>query len=65
MGVKNFPCDQCETRCITSTALKMHIESVHLKIRVPCEICNAEVVPSALKKHVRSHVKVIEVILKF
>jgi len=33
---------------------------VHLKIRVPCEICNAEVVPSALKKHVRSHVKTEE-----
>merc|ERR1719319_995635 len=60
LGVKNFPCDQCETRCVTSTALKLHILSVHLGVKEKCDICNKEVAPTFMKKHIRDHIKTEE-----
>ena len=51
LGVKNFPCKHCETRCTTSTALKKHISSVHLGEVDECPMCGDKV------KHLEQHIK--------
>lgn len=50
---KNFPCDQCDTRCATSTALKTHIASVHLGERVKCPDCGLRMAVGFLNSHRR------------
>lgn len=51
LKVKNFPCNQCDTRCITSTALKKHVSSVHLDQRSECPECFEMV------KHLEQHIR--------
>jgi len=53
----NFPCDQCATKCTNSTALKMHILSVHLGVKEHCEICNKDVAAGYLTTHIKNHTK--------
>ena len=50
-GMRNFPCDQCETRCHTRRALKDHINSVHLGERVKCPDCGLRFGKNSLPKH--------------
>jgi len=51
--VANFPCDQCSTTCLTSTALKLHVSSVHLKEKTPCPQCGITVTSAYLAAHMR------------
>ena len=51
LKVKNFPCDQCETRCTSRNALRKHISAVHLDQRSECPHC-FEVV-----KHLEQHIR--------
>jgi len=51
LKVKNFPCNLCDTRCTTSTALKKHIRSVHLDEHYECPECGDMV------KHLEQHIR--------
>ena len=51
LKVRNFPCNQCDTRCTTSNALKKHISSVHLDQRSKCPECLEMV------KHLEQHIR--------
>ena len=51
LKVKNFPCNQCDTRCTTNTALKKHVSSVHLDQRSECPECFEMV------KHLEQHIR--------
>ena len=51
LKVRNFPCDQCDTRCTTSTALKKHVSTVHLDQRSECPECFEMV------KHLEQHIR--------
>jgi len=51
--VANFPCDQCDRKCITSTALKMHVSSVHLGEKVECPVCGEKICKAYLNCHIR------------
>jgi len=51
--VANFPCDQCNTKCVSSTALKKHTLSVHMKDYTECPTCGISV-PSA---HIGQHIQ--------
>jgi len=53
MKVANFPCDQCDRKCITSTALKLHVSSVHLGEKVECAECGEKVCKAYLNNHIR------------
>jgi len=54
--VANFPCDKCNTKCTTSTALKKHISSVHMKEKIECPECDIVVSAAHLGQHVlRTH----------
>eukprot|EP00090_Calanus_glacialis_P040080 TRINITY_DN69855_c0_g1_i1.p1 TRINITY_DN69855_c0_g1~~TRINITY_DN69855_c0_g1_i1.p1 ORF type:complete len:331 (-),score=80.68 TRINITY_DN69855_c0_g1_i1:43-930(-) len=51
--VANFPCDQCDRKCITSTALKLHVSSVHLGEKVECPVCGEKICKAYLNGHIR------------
>eukprot|EP00092_Neocalanus_flemingeri_P027150 GFUD01029444.1.p1 GENE.GFUD01029444.1~~GFUD01029444.1.p1 ORF type:complete len:816 (+),score=160.55 GFUD01029444.1:309-2450(+) len=51
--VANFPCDQCSTKCLTSTALQKHVSSVHLKEKINCPECGIVVALAHLARHVQ------------
>jgi len=51
LKVKNFPCNQCDTRCTTRTALTKHVSSVHLDQRSECPECFEMV------KHLEQHIR--------
>ena len=51
LKVKNFPCELCDTRCTTSTALRKHISSVHKEEKQECPECGDSV------KHLEQHMK--------
>jgi len=56
--IANFPCNQCSTRCLTSTALKKHLSSVHFKESIGCPKCGVMVAPAYLSQHMRrKHLK--------
>ena len=60
--VANFPCDQCGTKCTTSTKLKIHVSSVHLKEKIDCPECGLSVPLAYLGQHVqRKHCEKTEI----
>ena len=38
--MRKYPCDQWEHKATTQGNLKNHIESIHLKVNYPCNICD-------------------------
>eukprot|EP00092_Neocalanus_flemingeri_P017324 GFUD01018737.1.p1 GENE.GFUD01018737.1~~GFUD01018737.1.p1 ORF type:complete len:886 (+),score=196.54 GFUD01018737.1:76-2733(+) len=58
--VANFPCDQCDRKCITSTALKIHMSSVHLGEKIECPECGEKVCKVYLQQHIRKQHQVRE-----
>jgi hypothetical protein len=51
LKVKNFPCEECDTRCTTNTALRKHVSAVHLGLTEECPECGDVV------KHLEQHIK--------
>lgn len=39
-GVKKFSCDQCDAIFAKGQSLKFHIQKVHQKIKIKCELCS-------------------------
>ena len=54
-GTKNtHPCPECEYAATRADSLRIHINSVHLKIRYPCDLCNhTSTNKGDLSKHVK------------
>lgn len=51
-----FPCQSCERKFNSSSALKFHVESVHEGKKFPCEICGYEFTQ---KGHLNTHIRTI------
>ena len=48
---RNYPCDQCDTRCFTSSGLRLHIQSVHLGEKHKCPDCGGKFVRGFMNGH--------------
>ena len=50
-----FKCDKCDKTFIACGDLRLHNETVHLKLKYPCTICGSQLATKkSLKRHMRS-----------
>ena len=50
---KLWPCSVCDYSSTDHNSMKRHVKSVHLKIKVKCEICGMDFSPSGLRQHMK------------
>ena len=51
--VANFPCEMCDKSFVTTTILKKHISSIHLKETIKCPQCSKIVPLATFDQHLR------------
>jgi len=51
--VANFPCEECGKKFVTTTILKNHISSMHLKETIKCPQCSKIVSSASFSQHLR------------